>query len=236
METTSWMDVIVTSAMPIIDDVRWQEELATSPALFFRAKSVMVPLAVSVLTHPLEFYQALVRDIQFAEYGETEWTSTAQSKTEVTTIPTDYAGYDVVSCVIRSIDKFGNTALIPYDITYDPETGSITFPQQEEEGTVYQVDFYKDGTFAFELSPVQKRLVGLSIACIWDERFSRNWLNIQMKLKDSTFDTVNESNYIQNVQNRLLQNQKQLSDEMRRYEQDCAYADIVPNTLRRNLF
>ena len=222
--------------MPIIDDVRWQEELSLNPAGFYCSKSVMIPLAVAMLNHPPELYKALVTDMVNAEYGDLLWVSTAESTTTEVTVPTDYVGYDVVSCVIREIDKFGNVALTPFDITYDAETGGVTFPVQEEEGTEYEVTFYKDGSFAFELTPAQIRLVGVAIAVVWDERFSRNWLNIQMKLKDSTFDTVNESNYITSVQKRLLQNQQWLTSLCRAYEQEITYWAVVPKTFKdRNM-
>ena len=35
---TGWSDVI-TAAMTIIDDARWRDDLATSPAIFYRAKA-----------------------------------------------------------------------------------------------------------------------------------------------------------------------------------------------------
>ena len=236
MATTSWAEIIATSTMPIIDDVRWQEELSLNPAGFYCSKSVMIPLAVAMLNHPPELYKALVTDMVNAEYGDLLWVSTAESTTTEVTVPTDYVGYDVVSCVIREIDKFGNVALTPFDITYDAETGGVTFPVQEEEGTEYEVTFYKDGSFAFELTPAQIRLVGVAIAVVWDERFSRNRLNIQMKLKDSTFDTVNESNYITSVQKRLLQNQQWLTSLCRAYEQEITYWAVVPKTFKdRNM-
>ena len=164
MATTSWAEIIATSTMPIIDDVRWQEELSLNPAGFYCSKSVMIPLAVAMLNHPPELYKALVTDMVNAEYGDLLWVSTAESTITEVTVPTDYVGYDVVSCVIREIDKFGNVALTPFDITYDAETGGVTFPVQEEEGTEYEVTFYKDGSFAFELTPAQIRLVGVAIA------------------------------------------------------------------------
>lgn len=232
MATTSWAEVIATSTMPIIDDVRWQEELALNPAGFYCAKSVMVPLAVAMLNHPPELYKALITDMVDAEYGDLLWTATEASLASETTVTTEYVEYDVVSCVIREVDKFGNVALTPYEIAYDAETGEVTFPIQEAVGAEYEVTFYKDGSFAFELTPAQIRLVGVAIACVWDERFSRNWLNIQMKLKDSTFDTVNESNYITSVQRRLLQNQQWLTSLCRAYEQEIAYWDVVPKTYK----
>ena len=67
----------------------------------------------------------------------------------------------------------------------------------------------------------------MAIAIVWDERFSRNWLSITQKIKDSSFDTVNESNYMREVQSRLVTNRQLLNDELRKYEQDLAYSNTV---------
>jgi hypothetical protein len=119
-------------------------------------------------------------------------------------------------------------------VTYDPETGTVVFPKQETVGLEYNVDFYTDGSFYYDLTEAQKRLLGLAVGVVWDERFSRNWLNLTMKVKDASFDTVNESNYMREVQNRLFMNRHLLNDELRKYEQDVAYKNTVtPKTQLR---
>jgi hypothetical protein len=126
------------------------------------------------------------------------------------------------------VDESGVVTSTPVSgVTYDPETGTIVFPQQETVGLEYNVDFYTDGSFFYDLTEAQKRILGLAIGVVWDERFSRNWLNITQKIKDSSFDTVNESNYMREVQNRLFMNRHLLNDELRKYEQDVAYKNTV---------
>ena len=138
-------------------------------------------------------------------------------------------GYELFSCSLRTYDSAGVvTATSVSDVTYDSETGEVTFPVQQSSGLEYSLDFYTDGSFGVDLTEAQKRLLGLCIGIVWDERFSRNWLNIQQKVKDSSFDTVNESNYMREVQSRLSVNRHLLNDELRRYEQDMAYVNTLP--------
>lgn len=49
---TGWSDIIAGTAMTLINDVRWREELAADPAQFFRAKSQYVSLALPMLSRP----------------------------------------------------------------------------------------------------------------------------------------------------------------------------------------
>ena len=55
---TGWSDII-TSAMTVIDDVRWREDLEASPAMFYRAKSEYVKLALAEMNRPPELYMKL---------------------------------------------------------------------------------------------------------------------------------------------------------------------------------
>lgn len=227
---TSWASVIADSAMVYIDDVRLTEMLEISPAFFYRKMAFYVTNAMPMLNRPPELLRYIQKDMVLPEYGAYGWLSTAESLEAPTEVNTGCVGFELFSCLIREDDDAGNVTFTPYyDAIYDSETGIVTFPVQTEEDVEYSMDFYNDGSFA-DLTPTMKRLFGLAIACTWDERFSRNWLNIQMKIKDESFQTINESNYIGTVQARLLQNRQTLSDELRKYEQDCAYRHIInPN-------
>jgi hypothetical protein len=157
------------------------------------------------------------------EYDDYLWTSDGES-----TVETGKIGYELFSCSIREVDDSGVVTSTPVsNVEYDVETGTVTFLEGTTAGTVYNIDFYTDGSFYYDLTEAQKRILGLAIGVVWDERFSRNWLNITMKVKDSSFDTVNESNYMREVQNRLFMNRHLLNDELRKYEQDVAYKNTV---------
>lgn len=220
---TTWSDII-TAAMQVINDDRWQEQLANDPAQFFRAKSEMVKAALPLLKRPPELLVMLQQSMTLPSYADLEWVSTEASLTEATEIQTELYGYELMSCVLRVND---GTDILPYpDATYDADTGIITFPIQPDKGLEYEIDFYSDGTFA-DLTPSQLRLYSLAVAVVWDEHFTRNYLDMTMKIQDTSFSTVNEANYIDKSNRRLLENRQSFNDELKDYEQLCAYLNTV---------
>ena len=226
--STSWAEVICNYGMPIIDDVRLTDQMGQNPALFFRRMSLYMDLALPILSRPPELDAYLKYGLEKPNYGDYAWVSDAQSLNTTTTVSTGMTGYELFSCSLRTVEDSGIVNLTPVSgVTYDPETGDVVFPTQSAEGLEYTMDFYTDGSFFYDLTEAQKRLIGLAIGIMWDERFSRNWLNIQQKVKDSSFDTVNESNYMREVQSRLKVNRNLLNDELRKYEQDVANSNTV---------
>lgn len=231
---TSWAEVICDFAMPIIDDVRLTDQMEDNSALFFRRLSLYVQLALPLLSRPPELDSYLKYEIKKSTYADYEWTSTEESTQQQTVLDTGLVGYQLFSCSEYTTDFAGLYTTKPVSgVTYNADTGEVTFPIQPQSGIQYSLDFYTDGTFYYELTEAQKRLLGLAIGIVWDERFSRNWLNLQAKVHDSSFDTVNESNYMRETQSRLTSNRALLNDELRRYEQDLAYSNTV--TPRTNL-
>ena len=226
---TSWSEVICNYAMPVIDDVRLTDQMGENPALFLRRMSLYMDLAIPMLSRPPSLDAILKEGLEKPDYGDVTWISTQESTQQVTIINTGMIGYELFSCSLRTSDDAGVITAKPIaNVTYDSETGAVTFPVQQSANLEYSLDFYTDGSFGVDLTEAQKRLLGLSIGIVWDERFSRNWLNIQQKVKDSSFDTVNESNYMREVQSRLSVNRHLLNDELRRYEQDMAYVNTIP--------
>lgn len=232
---TPWTEIICNFAMPVMDDVRLIDQMGENPALFFRRMALYMDLAIPMVSRPPELDSYLNYELTRPNYDDMIWRSTSESLEGETTVETTMTGYDLFSCSLREVDESGVATSTPVSgVTYDPETGTIVFPQQETVGLEYNVDFYTDGSFYYDLTEAQKRLLGLAVGVVWDERFSRNWLNLTMKVKDASFDTVNESNYMREVQNRLFMNRHLLNDELRKYEQDVAYKNTVtPKTQLR---
>ena len=232
---TPWTEIICNYAMPVMDDVRLIDQMGENPALFFRRMALYMDLAIPMVSRPPELDSYLNYELVKPVYDDMIWRSTSESLEGETTVKTTMTGYELFSCSLREVDESGVVTYTPVSgVTYDHETGTIVFPQQETVGLEYNVDFYTDGSFYYDLTEAQKRLLGLAIGVVWDERFSRNWLNITMKVKDASFDTVNESNYMREVQNRLFMNRHLLNDELRKYEQDVAYKNTVtPKTQLR---
>lgn len=229
---TTWADV-VAAALVQIDDVRLEEQMAVSPAQFYRRMSALIIQAMPLLSRPPELLGYLNSEMTEPSYDDYEWTSDAASTTDVTQVNTGMLGYDLCSVTKRVLYDNGTISLAPYpDSTYDPETGIVTMPVQEAEGIGYDFDFYTDGEFP-TLSRTQMRLFALAVAVVWDERFSRTWLNLQPKIHDDSFSTVNEANYTEKVTKRLHENRIAFDHEMRAYEQLCAYSGVFKGALNR---
>lgn len=227
---TEFAEVVTQYAMPLIDDTRLNHEIAENPALFFRRMSVFMTVAVPKLDRPPTLVQYLESGMAEARYSDYYWTADGIS----IVVETGQVGYDLMSCQINTEAKDGTVFSEPYTVAeYDPKTGNVTFPAGVDAGTEFQMDFYKDGAFAQDLTPSIKRLLGLAIAIIWDERFTRNWLNIQQKIHDKSFDNANESTYTRETQNRLDKNRADFYSQLRKYEQDCLYAKTVPSRIKR---
>ena len=225
---TGWSEII-NAAMQALDDERWREQITVSPAQFYRAKSDSVLFALPLLNSPPELLDYLEKDMVLPEYDDFSWTSTEESLSGETSVETGLLGYEIMSCIVYGED---GTSVAPYSgADYDAETGIVTFPQQEAAGVHYELDFYTDGTFN-DLTLSQKRLFGLAVCVAWDEDFSRNWLNLQPKIHDSSFSTVNEANYMDKLSLRLRENRQSFNDELHKYEQLCAYKTMRSNGMR----
>ena len=189
--------------------------------------SLLVSRGLPLLGRPPKLYEYITKDIVYPTFSDYSWTSTGDSLTEETVVDTGCVGYDLCSICVREVNEFGEVDLFPYaEAVYDAETGEVTFPEQDSEGIEYEIDFYKDGEFQ-TLTPHMIRFLGRATAIVWDERFERNWLNITPKTKDDSFQTINESNYIEKNSERLERNTNALNAELKKYEQDVAYRNIV---------
>lgn len=216
---------IISEAMIYIDDVRLQEQLSTNPALFYRRTSAYVSAAMPLLSSPPELLSHIERKYKAPEYDDFTWVSTDESTMDAETeVATGCIGYDL--CSVVSFSEDGTYTQAYTDATYDKETGIVTFPTQETSGIEYEIDFYTDGEVN-DLTFTMKRLFGLAIAIVWDERFNNTWLNIQPKVKDSSFQTVNESNFMDKLTLRMIANRQAFQDELRKYEQNNAYTNTI---------
>ena len=215
---------IITSAMVIIDDMRWRDDLAANPAIFYREKADWVVKALASLNRPPELGEYLQQTMTAPAFDDYAWTSDTASMSAQTVVATGKTGFDL--CSVSVYDSTG-TKLTPYTgATYDKVTGDVTFPIQSAAGINYTIDFYTDGTFGGnnDLTVRQMELFSLAVAvCVWDQRMDRNWLNMQAKVHDSSFATPSEGTYTEKVNQRLMRNIQLFNDKMSKYEQDCAY-------------
>lgn len=217
---------IIKKAMVIIDDVRLTQQLAENPALFYRRMCGYVELATPMLSSPPELYRYITDNLTESEFASAAWISTEESLTQETDVETGKVGFDL--CCVSMYDQSARNVVRYTSAEYDPETGIVTFPVQTETEVVYDIDFYKDGSVA-ELTPQMERLFALAVAVMWNERLDNNWLNIQPKIKDSSFSTLNESNYIDKMTNRAKEKRLEFTDELKKFEQNTMYERVVRN-------
>jgi hypothetical protein len=215
--------------MQALDDERWREQITVSPAQFYRAKSDSVLFALPLLNSPPELLDYLEQYMVTPQYDDFSWTSTEESLTGETAVDTGLLGFELMSVIVYGAD---GTSAAPYaGAAYDADTGIVTFPQQDSAGVHYELDFYSDGTFN-DLTYSQIRLFGLAVCVVWDENFGATWLNLQPKIHDSSFSTVNEANYMDKLTVRLRENRQSFNDELHKYEQLCAYKTMRSNGMR----
>lgn len=220
---TGWSQVIA-KAKVLIDDVRWDRELAVDPARFYRAKSDYVLLALPLLNRPPNLQAAIKNGMTLPQYGSYSY-PVAEDISGNLTIETGMTGYEIASVVIRGADGISETPV--FSIAYDPENGTVTAEITASAGQSVEIDFYTDGQFA-DLSDTQMRLFALAVAVVWDERFDNNWLNMQQKIHDSSFSTANEGNYAEKISQRRERNRAAFTEELKQYEQNVAYLSRVP--------
>ena len=225
---------IISEAMIYIDDVRLQEQLSTNPALFYRRMSAYVSAAMPLLSSPPELLSHIESKYTAPEYDDFTWISTDESTTDnETEVDTGCIGYDLCSVIVYSEDGQYTTAYT--DFTYDKATGIVTFPTQESEGIEYEIDFYTDGEVA-DLTFSMKRLFGLAISIVWNERLTNSWLDITPKIKDSAFKSQTESTYVDKMTLRKTALRQEFQDELKKYEQINAYRNVTMPYRQRGLY
>ena len=220
---TGWSQVIA-KAKVLIDDVRWDRELAVDPARFYRAKSDYVLLALPLLNRPPNLQAAIKNGMTLPQYDSYSYPIEEDISGNLT-IETGMTGYEIASVMIRGADGISETPVTETD--YDVESGSVKAEITASAGQSVEIDFYTDGQFP-DLSDTQMRLFALAVAVVWDERFDNNWLNMQQKIHDSSFSTANEGNYAEKISQRRERNRAAFTEELKQYEQNVAYLSRVP--------
>lgn len=222
---TSWADIYAAAAV-YINDIRLDEQMSISPALYYRRMSLFASRALPKLCKPPELLEYLESEKTEPVFGDFEWTSTEESTTAETTLETGLTGFDLCSCIIVEVLDDGRTMQTPYAVDYNAETGEVIFPTQSSAGINYELDFYTDGEFA-DLTNKQIDLFALGIAYCWEMRNDNDWLPRTPKINDDSFSTVNEANYVEKTSQAFHRDKTDFFDSLKDYEQLCAYSAVV---------
>lgn len=232
---TTWSDIILNYGNLFTDDVRSQEAYDINPAAFLNTASYYLQAAIPRFNRPTEAISYLAQRTP-SFFSETQWAVPAailppgepQAPTAEPITIQAKPGYELCSVVIRSVDKFGNPVDTPYSgETYDPQTGTMTFPAGLTPGTEFVIDLYRDGMFWKPLSDDMKRILGLCFHLVWEYRFTGSWLARAAKVSDKSFSPPNEANWTRAQEEKRRSEEDTLNQELRRYEQACTYRGTV---------
>lgn len=237
---TPLLNVITKYCAPYVDDVRLNTLASANPPLYARKMSQYMIPAISLFTLPAEMQTYLLGTQDNPQFTEPTYDgilyTVANEETSNFTIELgeDFTGYELFCCSIRQTDETGDIYNTLINATYDSQTGTVTVPATQEQpitaGTVLEMDFYKDGMFAQNLSSEIQNILGMCFQVIWQERFNMDWLSMVSKAEDKSFYEQNRANKIRADTERLEMLRKQLAGEMRRFEQNSYYNSIIKSS------
>ena len=110
---TPWTEIICNYAMPVMDDVRLNDQMGENPALFFRRMALYMDLAIPMVSRPPELDSYLNYELTKPEYDDFIWRSTSESLEGETTVETSMTGYELFSCSLREVDDSGVVTSTP---------------------------------------------------------------------------------------------------------------------------
>lgn len=226
---TGFSEIITQNAMNFIEDVNWNEQLQENPAQFFRAKSLILLNAIPRFNRPYNIREYLQ---QYVEPMYADCMFIADSTGDTIEFSTEHTGYELCNAGIV-ITENGNTTYIPCITHYTPETGEVVVEAREgqiEEGQHIEIDFYTDGYFENDLTPTQKRIMGLCMAVDWYYAFANTFLNVANLITDKTFNLRSPSEHIRVNTERYRNLESKLSSELMAYEQSCFAVQTVAKT------
>lgn len=230
MAQTSFIDIISNHAMLEIADPRLQKDMATSPARFFRKMSFYLLNAIPRFNRPPEAREWL--SFTAPTYSDYDYVvpDNYTGDTDLV-IQTGETGFEIASVIRIAPDGFGAYEYTPLpSATYDKETGDVTIPASTvSAGEQLAIDLYTDGLFDRELGWQIKRILGLLVQIVWENRFINDFLLQQPKIKDKSFDVGNEANHMRASTERLHFLNDQVNQELKAFEQSFAYQNVVLN-------
>lgn len=222
---TGWTEIICDCAMLFINDDRMVDKLKNNPARFLREMSLYMRSAIPRFNRPPEIIPWLKRGTP-PQYDSFLWT-VPEGEPGPATIPTGITGYELCSVVVRGTDRYGNVTETPYtQAQYDAETGDVSL-EYVIPGTVFDMDFYTDGYFKNDLTQEMKRILGLCVQSVWENRFTSAWLAREAKVTDRSFTPPNEANWTRAQEEKRRSLEATLNEELRQYEHNCAYMRTV---------
>lgn len=235
---TPLLKVLTEYCETYVDDIRLQELARINPALYARKMSQYFIPSIALFNLPSEMPEYLLGTrinpkLFEPVYDNKRFTISGDKTTPFNVdIGEEYVGYELFSAQILSLN--GNNVVIstPTNIcSYDSVTGIITINASAEnpvkDNTTFDFDFYTDGWFEEDLSPQIMSILGMCFQVVWQDRFNTDWLSNVAKIEDKSFTEQNRANKMNADTARLNQLRQKLAGEMRRFEQNQYYKQVV---------
>ena len=235
---TKILEIVTEYLEYYVDDIRLLEQKAVDPPLYARRMWGFLNAAIPLFTIPSTMQDHLLGTEENPKLTKPLYDSTTFTVDITQTAPfavslgTEYAGYELSCCQVKTTDSFGNTLLLPIGYTYNAENGTFLIDASEENpvnaGSILDFDFYTDGEFTENLSPEVKRILSLCFEWVWVNRFNTDWLSNVSKVEDKTFFEQNRANKMRADTERLKAVKEELSTAMRRFSQNKEIRKVVP--------
>ena len=234
---TPILKVITEYCDVYVDDINLQTLAVADKPLYARRMWGYLRAAIPLLNLPANMQLYLVGTVENPKFTEPVFDSYTYTTTEditddfTLTLEEEYKGYALFCCRVREVDDFDNVILLNTSgISYDKDAGTVTFAATSDDpipkGTIFDMDFYTDGSFAETLTPEVMGILGFCFEEVWQTRFSNDWLSNISKVDDKSFNEQNRANKINADTARLKAIQIKRAEAMRRYEQNINYRKI----------
>ena len=236
---TPILKVITEYCDVYVDDINLKTLAAEDKPFYARRMWGYLRAAIPLFSLPANMQLYLVGTAKNPKLTEPVFDSyTYTTAEEITdnftlTLGDEYKGFELYCFRLREVDDFDNVILLPTSgISYDKEAGTVTFTATPEnpipKGTIFDMDFYTDGSFAETLTLEEMHILGLCFQIVWQTRFMNDWLSNVSKVEDKSFYEQNRANKIKADTERLREMRTILAEEMRRYEQNLYYRKTFP--------
>lgn len=222
---TSFMEVY-TYGFAEIEDVRLDNLMSENPALFLRRVWDYLRNAIPLFTSPMGI-QSKLNDYTEPVFSDATFETDGETTAFVGTPEMEYVVVTVDDSVVASIET--TTEATANGVTYNYETGEITFDVAPQAGTIY-VDYYTDGYFNSELNTQELYILGVCFRVVWFNKIANTFLRTTPKIKDKNFNMDSSWGMEQADTAKLRAMRSELTDAMAAYENTLAYKTTVPMT------
>jgi len=225
------MEQVECAAMTYIkNDLSLDWDMQNRLPVFYRRMWNYMQAAIPLFNKPPTMLLRL-RNYTEPEYSDVLYHVESEPSDGTITVQTEITDMDICSAGVLGEDEFGNPQYIPLTVeSYDAQTGIVVISGGVTLGDEIDIDFYKSGSFNFELNPTECDILAFCIYDVWEHRFDNNALERASKIRDANFTTISEASQTAAGTARQSAVDSQLFDKLRMYELNCAYLKTVSNT------